>query len=82
MPLRSAPSFFVDALLNRKFHTLQISNCEELVPITHSARKIGTYTSQIPYQYLTLSIYLSTSELLKQINELELPQQVKQCNAE
>ena len=36
---RGAPSFFVDALLNRKFHTSQISNCEEFVPITHSARK-------------------------------------------
>ena len=39
-------------MLNRKFHTSQISNCEEFVPITHSARKNGTCTSHIPYQYL------------------------------
>ena len=32
----------VKALMNRKFHTPQISYFEELVPITHSTCKIGT----------------------------------------
>ena len=49
---RGAPSFFVDALLNRKFHTSQISNCEEFVPITHSARKKW-------YLYVTYSVPIS-----------------------
>ena len=52
MPLQSAPSFFVDALLNRKFHISQISNCEEFVPFTHSTRKKW-------YLYVTYSVPIS-----------------------
>ena len=52
MPLRSAPSFFVGTLLNRKFHTSQISNCEEFVPITaHNTKKW--------YLYVTYSVPIS-----------------------
>ena len=56
MPLRSAPSFFVDALLNRKYHTWQISNCEEFVPITHSTRKKW---------YLYVTYYVPISHFVK-----------------
>ena len=51
MPLRSAPSFFVDALLNRKFHTSQILNCEELSQLLTAREKW--------YLYVTYSVPIS-----------------------
>ena len=44
------------AVMNRKFHISQISHCENLVPILHSAWKIGTNTSHISYQYFKLYV--------------------------
>ena len=55
------------ALLNRIFHISLISHCEEMAPISHSTWKIGTNTSHILYQYLTLGEKYALSQVSRLI---------------
>ena len=50
MPLRSAPSFFVDALLNRKFTLRKFQTVKNLYQLLTAREKM------VPVQYVTYSV--------------------------
>ena len=63
----------ISSLLNSKFHISQISHCEKLVPILHSAWKIGTKTSHISYQYFTFCEICARSEMICSMHAIKYP---------